>query len=312
MSGMVSTNQAAFGAALADVMAGAGIGSVPVDIADGHIVDFGFKEVKRAEIEPLVGLKGVEIDVRSVPGYWESAGGNGSAHSAELKRAWLESRPFFKDWSALQKDANWAAAIPGGELEGAARLANSDFAAAIANHLIGTNVARATARSKYETLAIRYEVEKNFTAAAMVWERAATNPDHLMPEKLYRLHRGRASRAWYKSLPRQNAEFDPVSLRLARGIWYAYGIDEQYYRMLLMRSAKQNERIDRKFDSGACRLRLALSILKGEKVGRASLSVAASMIASASLLFEGSGRRDVDSDKLMALAKEIERVSEVE
>lgn len=311
MTGAALANHAAFGAALAGVMAAVDIGSIPVDVRDGHIVAFGPEGMEQGELEPLVRSEHVEIDVKEVPGYWESAGGNGTSPSVELKRGWLESRSFFKDWSSLQEDANWVSSIPRDRFADFINLARSDFALALLRHAMGTDGDRVVARRNYETVAIRYEVEKNFTAAAMVWERAATNPDHLIPERLRKLHRGRAASAWYRSVPRPGAELDPISLRFARGIWHAYGSDEKYYRMLLMKSAKWNERIARPFDAGAYRLRLAFSILSGEKVSRASLSVAANMIVSAARLFEGSERGVVGMERLKTLAQRVGKVSEV-
>ncbi len=307
---------AAIGAALSGVMAASDIGSVPVDVMDGHVLAFGPEGMEQGKLEPLVRLGLVKIDVKSMPGYWESAGRESTPSSVELKRGWLESKSFFKDWSRLQGDANWAASFGQNGLQGAASQAASDFAAACAHQAMGDSGGsdasqnRVAARRKYEEVAIVYEVEKNFTAAAMVWERAATNPDHVIPERLRKLHRGRAARAWYRSLPRLDAQLDPVSLRLARGIWHAYGNDDKYYRMLLMKAAKWNEHRNRSSDAGAYKLRIALSVLGRERVSRTSWSVASNMIASAAELFEGAGRRSMDKDGLMGLARKAGRISE--
>lgn len=288
-------NPAAFNAALTGVMDATNIGSVPVEVMNVHLLAYGPEGSKREPLEPLVRREHTPIEPKSIPGYLESAGEGSSS-------------VFLEGWSKLQRDANWAASFGQNGLQGAASQAASDFAAACVHQAMGDSGGsdasqnRVAARKKYENVAIVYEVEKNFTAAAMVWERAATNPDHVIPERFRKLHRGRAARAWYRSLPRLYAQLDPVSLRLARGIWHAYGNDVEIYRRLLMKSAKFNEYRGRPFDVGADRLRIAVSILSGEVVNKISWNVVSNMIMSAAQLFEGVEGKAIDTQRLIALA----------
>jgi hypothetical protein len=292
----VLSNQAAISAVLSRIMVGAGIGAVPVEVVDGHSLEYGAEDSERVTPEPMVRLERLPIELKSVPGYRESA----RAGSEKL-----QASDFFKSWAVLQGDVNLVAEIDADRREAAIKHADTSFTSAILNQMLDTDSGRITALREYEKAAGEFEAEKSFISAFMVWERAATITHHREPEKYRAKHRGNAARALYNALPEPASELDPYSLMLARAIWYAYGSSEMIYRTLLLKSSRFNDNCRRPFDAGADRLRIAFSVLMGEIASRYTLTVLANTIASAASFFEEAGRHDVNTEKLMNLAVEL-------
>lgn len=311
MTATVLADQAAIGAALSGMMIGAGIRTVPMEIVGGHQLSWGLEGAEQILPKPLLSLKSTPLETKSIPGYRES-----TQEGSTRPDHFLRDTDFFDRWRSLQGRIN---RVPSDE--------QFDFRlgplqVAVWRQKAAGARGREVARDEYEEYARRLAGDGDFMSAFMVWELAMACPDPVSPDRYMAVQRESAAIALLNSIPDDITEYDPVSLRLARGLLYSFGIsdpllhgfgvsDRRVYNSMLLRASEYNEAMSRFFDAGAYRLRIVHSILEDASLDRRSWKTVSEMIDSAITLFEKSGSAAIDTVELLQLGVDAVGMSEV-
>ncbi len=295
-------NQAALSASLMGIMNAARVGTVPVEVVGGCRIRFGAEGAHQEPLKPLVRDEHTDIQIESVPGYWESGTDGIQATSVKLHREWLEAGGFFKDWAALQTEANWVAGLGTGALAAAAQRTRSTFMLALLNEGMGNRV---KALENYAETANAYDERDEHTSAALVWERALAVCGVTEKERYEKTLRKRAAFSFYDSLEDFGTIYDPHRLRLARGLWYAHGCGKpDIYMGLIMKWAEYCEGRSTPVEAGSNELRMALAILRNESLEPDDWNTASEMIRSAATIFGRASHFEISTETLLRLAAE--------
>ncbi len=309
--------------ALSAMMGAANIGVVPVDLLEGFRLSYGVEGSEQGTLDPLVRLRHLPLEIDSVPGLWPSACENATSSPVELSRDCIEAGDLFKRWSALQEDANRVAGLEPRDIKVQSLICQPDFRKALISQAMGRatggGAERAEVAKRYWGAAKAAHREKDFTSAAMIWERAMTNSAPIEPEKWIVRYRAFAAKDWFRSLPEAGFHYDPYSLRLARGAFLAFSSDAQLYRMFLLRKAGFNQSYGetlvgneyRFLDAGDDRLRIAYSTLSDEPSNLRSIGFAARMIVSAADLYRRAMDHRIDVQDLIELSRKLDESATV-
>jgi hypothetical protein len=158
---------------------------------------------------------------------------------------------------------------------------------------------------KYVEAASDHSEREEHTLAALVWECALATLGPVERPEYERAFRRETALSFLGSLGDFEVPYDPHRLRLARGLWYAYGCDKpDVYTALLMKWAEYNEKRSAPIDASSNELRLALSVLRSENLEAEDWTAASEMIKSAVTLFKGMRNPQVNVDMLLSLAAE--------
>jgi len=295
-------NQAALSTSLMGIMNAAKVGTVPVEIVGGCRIRFDVEGTPQKPLEPLVREEHTDIQVESIPGYWESGTDGIQATSVRLHRHWLEAGGFFRDWAGLQTEANWVAGLAKNSLATASLRTDSTFLLALLNEGMGNRV---RALENYLEAANAYEERGEHTSSAMVLERALAVCGPAERERYENILRRRVAFSFYDSLENFETLYDPHRLRLARGLWYAHGCGKpDIYMGLIMKWAEYNEGRSAPVDAGSNELRMALAILRNDSIEPDAWNTASEMIRSAAALFGRASHFEINTETLLRLAAE--------
>lgn len=297
-----AASQAILSASLLGIMNSAQIGSVPVEVVGGRHLRFDVEGSEQDAIHTLINGVVTEIGVESIPGYWESGTEGVFASSVKVHRDWLEAGKFFEDWKSLQEQANWVTTLERGALATAAQLTSSPFTLALLYEGMGN---RPMALEKYVEAASDHCDREEHALAAMAWECSLATLGPHERHQYERIFRRETALSFLGSLGNFETPYDPHRLKLARGLWYAYGCgDPDVYTALLMKWAEYNEKRSSPIDRSSNDLRLALSVLNGKELKAEDWTAASEMIKSAVTLLEGMDGLQINADGLLRLAAE--------
>ena len=116
----------------------------------------------------------------------------------------------------------------------------------------------------------------------------------------------------HASIPDNDIKYDPVSLRLARGLLYSFGVDDRtIHNSFLLKSSKYNEAVERFLEAGADRMRIVHSIMKDDELDRRGWEIVSEMIDSAVTLFDKSKSESIDTVELVQLGIDALGLAEV-
>lgn len=305
MTAAILTSQAAISTALANIMAGAGIETVPFSIYDGHKLSWMSTGAKPIIPEPLLKIKEVPARIGRLWGLEESVKDGLVEGAVQPSMAELEGIDFFRKWQWLQQRVN---AVPSGDQFD---FKLDFFQAAVWRQKAAGVMEKGMARYDYERYAEGLERDGDYTSAFMIWELAMACSDPVSPDSCGTSQRRSAAIALMNSIPDDFTELDPVSLRLARGLLYSLGVDRRVYNSILRKASEYYEAIGRLFEAGAYRVRIVYSILEHEGLEQSSWETVSRMIDSAVTLFEKSENKAIDTVELLQLGVDALDLAEV-
>jgi hypothetical protein len=302
----VLANQAAIGASLANIMAGAGVETMPAMIYNGCKLGWMSEGAKQILPQPLVKIERVPLRIGRIQGFHESVE-DGFVEGAERpSKDGLEGTDFFRRWRSLQERVN---RVPSGD-QGDFKL---DYLQAAVWRQKSAGVrGRTMARGEYERYAEGLERDGDHTGAFLIWELAMACPDPISPDRYIAVQRKSAAIALLKSIPDNDTEFDPISLRLARGLLYSFGVDDRrIYNSMLLKASEYNEAVGRLLEAAEYRMRIVHSIMADDSLDRSGWETVSGMIDSAVTLFDKSKSESIDTVELVQLGIDALGLAEV-